>query len=130
MEDDYLWPAKMSDSPPGTAFLFFLSPLHVFMCFSHWPVLVTTLCVFACYSLSVVCLFLESSHVSQQMAHGWYCHSAQEAVWLQTWSMSLELICILSFKRLLMQSGLKRNRVQCRVNQMTLCKHFQTHLAG
>lgn len=61
-------------------------------------------CVCLCYSVTV-CLFLESSHVSQQMAQGCQGHGAQEAVWLQTWSMSLELICILSLKRLLMQSG-------------------------
>lgn len=75
-------------------------------------------------------LFLESSHASRQMAQGWHCHCAQEAIWQQTWSMSLELICILSFKRPLMQSWLNLMKFSACLAKMTLCKHLKTHLQG
>lgn len=87
----------------GTVVLFFPFLSVVFTCSQRLPVLIATP---ACLPLlQCDCLFLESCHVSQHMAQSWHGHGAQEAVWLQTWRMSLELICPLSLKRSLMQSA-------------------------
>lgn len=82
---------------------FILSFYFLCLCVSHLPVLVTTP---VCLPLEVDGLsILREQRVSQQMAQGWHGHSAREAVWPQPWSTSLDLICILSFKSQLMQSG-------------------------